>query len=369
MNLYIILSFLLVTVDAFFQTQPPYSPPNRSSKININRLHAFDPGQLLYDAQTTASSVVSSSMGTSAASPTTIGLLYGAGLITSFSPCAFSLLPLTVSYISSAASESEDGDTLVPTAAFAAGLAFVFCSAGLSAALLGREVFGSGAENGALLASGGNTFDSRTLLAALSSLVACGMGLQLLRLVEIPLPNFEGMFASITGDVKNEVAVEAMNDVNDMECSGITCNTVVYSTSDSTPVASSVSTSESSGPLFRMFLLGCSSALVASPCATPVLTSVLAYVAQSQNPLAGSVMLFSYTLGYTSPLLVVGAAGGSALVNLAASAGESENDNIVTTLGNWVSPLTAAVLLFYGTSSLLKALFGDPSMMGLGYLL
>ena len=44
---------------------------------------------------------------------------------------------------------------------------------------------------------------------------------------------------------------------------------------------------DSRGSLFRTFLLGGSSALVASPCATPVLTSILAYVAGNSDPFPG----------------------------------------------------------------------------------
>merc|ERR1711974_11315 len=68
------------------------------------------------------------------------------------------------------------------------------------------------------------------------------------------------------------------------------------------------------GSLFRTFLLGGSSALVASPCATPVLTSILAFVASSSNPFLGGFLLLFYTLGYSTPLLVTAATGGKALI-------------------------------------------------------
>jgi len=34
-------------------------------------------------------------------------------------------------------------------------------------------------------------------------------------------------------------------------------------------------------------------------------------------------------------------------------------------IGPWVTPFTAAILLWYGTNGMLTALFGDPSLAGL----
>ena len=56
-------------------------------------------------------------------------------------------------------------------------------------------------------------------------------------------------------------------------------------------------------PAIRAFLFGASSAVVASPCASPVLASILAYVATLGDPLLGGLLLLAYTLGYTAPVL------------------------------------------------------------------
>jgi len=350
----------LISPDGFSPKQNR-TPSSDSASRGGTRLHSLDIAQLLYDTQAQSSSLASAAMVTSSASPATLALLYGAGLLTSFSPCAFSLLPLTVSYISSAAGEREDGDTLIPTLAFAGGLASVFCGAGLSVAFLGG-VFGAGTEGGAV-SSG--ILDPRTALAGLSSLVAVGMGLQLLELVDIPLPSFDTAFDNFTQ--RSEAPAEA-NGGRNTECSGSSqCSTVVYDGGAATE--EKIETGSTAGPILRTFLLGCSSALVASPCATPVLTSVLAFVASTQDMLVGSALLLAYTMGYTTPLLTVGFAGGGVLANAAAASsdeGEGIGSGISTFLGQWVSPLTAVVLISYGTNGFLKASFGDPSLMLMG---
>jgi cytochrome c-type biogenesis protein len=92
-----------------------------------------------------------------------------------------------------------------------------------------------------------------------------------------------------------------------------------------------------------------------------VLSSILAYVAAAQNTVLGILFLLAYTAGYATPLLWIAATGGQALVNLKKQTGTG----ILAFLAPWVSPVTAGVLLYYGTTGLLFALFGDPSVVAL----
>ncbi len=68
-----------------------------------------------------------------------------------------------------------------------------------------------------------------------------------------------------------------------------------------------------SGPLVHrklgvvgIFLAGISAALVAGPCTTPVLGTLLAYIASSQSIVAGGLLLFVFSLGMGTLLLLVG---------------------------------------------------------------
>lgn len=61
-------------------------------------------------------------------------------------------------------------------------------------------------------------------------------------------------------------------------------------------------------PPLTAYLAGATFALAASPCSTPVLASLLAYVSASQNPAAGGLLLLLYSCGYVAPLLLVATA-------------------------------------------------------------
>lgn len=75
----------------------------------------------------------------------------------------------------------------------------------------------------------------------------------------------------------------------------------------------------------------------------------------------------SYQAGYTTPILVVGATGGEALAKAqaVASGNNSGNGSIVGMIGGLVNPFIASILIASGTTGILTALFGDPSLAGI----
>ena len=111
--------------------------------------------------------------------------------------------------------------------------------------------------------------------------------------------------------------------------------------------------------------MGGSSALVASPCATPVLTSILAFVANASNPALGALLLLGYTLGYATPLLIVASTGGQFLLDLRKG---DKGSSWYADLAPWVTPLTGGVLLWSGTNGMMTTILGDPSIAGLTIL-
>ena len=224
---------------------------------------------IAFNAQTTASSMASISLDDPSNLISSVPIMYGAGLLTAVSPCVWGLLPLTISYISTAAGDREDKDITLPTVAFAAGLASVFCSLGLIAATVGGAVYG-------------NSGTTSIFLPIFSNAICCVMGFQLLELIDIPFLNV------------GSAPVAKQSDDEPLLIDGT--GQIMSTTKDS---------KDEQGSLFRTFLLGGSSALVASPCATPVLTSILAFVANSSNPYLGAFLLLFYTLGYVWSAMLV----------------------------------------------------------------
>jgi len=302
----------------------------RSKSTELKMMNWED---IMFNAQSTASSMASVSLDDPSNLASSIPIMYGAGLLTAFSPCVWGLLPLTISYISTAAGEREDKKILLPTLSFAFGLASVFCSLGLIAATVGGAVYG-------------NSGNTNIILPIFSNAICCVMGLQLLELVDFPLPALQSSSVTNTQNDDGLILIDSSGKI-------------LPSAKDS-----SSKTKGEQGSLFRTFLLGGSSALVASPCATPVLTSILAFVANSSNPFLGGFLLLFYTLGYSTPLLVTAATGGKALVGLKELGGKDET-SIYARIAPWVTPCTAGILLWYGTNGLLTAVLGDPSLAGL----
>ena len=78
----------------------------------------------------------------------------------------------------------------------------------------------------------------------------------------------------------------------------------------------------------------------------------------ANNASLGAILLLGYTLGYSTPLLWIAGTGGQALARL-------KGDSNFAVLAQWVTPLSAAVLLWYGTNGMLTTLLGDPSLAGM----
>ncbi len=333
-------------------------------------------------------------------------ILYTAGVITSFSPCSLGLLPVTISYISNAANERNDKNTVLPTLAYAAGLAVVFTTLGVSASVLG-SVFGSSSSSS--IGGGGNgvgrggdyTLLLPYIFATIGPIVSVLMGLQLLELIRIPLPSldFKWRSALVAFESSRGIATDGSEGTKKYagslfdENGGLILENILQNKSDIYKTTNGngdgdtrcmdpeeTNTSYEVAALIRMFLLGGTSALVASPCATPVLASLLAYLASvSSSALSSSVevqslgnvwngasWMLSYTLGYSTLLLVAGATGGQALVNLQKA---RDSSNATGELWQWITPLTGGVLIAFGMNGLLVALLGDPSLSALAPIL
>lgn len=190
---------------------------------HLSMISFDDIGVMIYDSQLSLSNALS---GLTQPSPGSFTLLFGAGLLSSLSPCSLSLLPLTTLYIVGSTPEKvNESDRMFKSLAYTTGLATTLTVFGLSASLLG-DMFGQS----------GSLGDLSTFFTGFISIV---MGLYLLELLYFEFPTFDGLF-------KN----------------------------------TSTTSRESLSDFSQAFLVGATTALIASPCSSPVLASLLTIVAK-----------------------------------------------------------------------------------------
>mmetsp|Transcript_8528 Transcript_8528/g.24466 ORF Transcript_8528/g.24466 Transcript_8528/m.24466 type:complete len:347 (+) Transcript_8528:123-1163(+) len=243
-------------------------------------------GGALFSAGQQANEAVAQSL--EAGSATSLLVLAFAGLLTSLSPCTLSVLPLTIGYIGGYKPANEQPGTLEGSLgfralAFSLGLASTLALLGVGASMAGKAYGQVGA--GLPLSLG-------------VSALAIAMGLSLLEVLVLPLPSL---------DV-------------DTRKFGLPASVQAY-------------------------LAGAVFALAASPCSTPVLATVLAYVSTTGDPVKGGVLLLAYTLGYVSPLLLAATATDSLSKIMAARQYSA-----------WVTPISGGLLVAGGTYGLLSRL-------------
>jgi cytochrome c-type biogenesis protein len=85
--------------------------------------------------------------------------------------------------------------------------------------------------------------------------------------------------------------------------------------------------------------------LAATPCTTPVLAVLLAWMAQNGRPLQGMVLLTCFGAGQVLPLLLAGTAAAT-LPDLLR----------LRLLGQWIPPISGVVLVTTGSLTLLAQL-------------
>ena len=83
--------------------------------------------------------------------------------------------------------------------------------------------------------------------------------------------------------------------------------------------------------------------LASSPCTTPVLAVLIAWVAKQGNPLSGTIFLGSFAIGQIVPLFIAGTFAASIPKLLS-----------FRPIGKWVPPISGVILLTVGLLSLLS---------------
>lgn len=214
--------------------------------------------------------------------PLSVGTIFTAGLLTSLTPCMLSMLPITIGYIGGYEARSR-WQAAAQSTWFALGLATTLAGLGIVAAVVGK-VYGQ-------VGIG---------LPIVVSIIAILMGLNLLEALPLQLPSWGGM-DWISKDLPEGV---------------------------------------------RSYLIGLTFGLVASPCSTPVLATLLTWISSTQDPLLGAVLLLAYTAGYVAPLVLAGTFTASIKKILE-----------LRRWSGWITPASGALLVGFGVFTLLFRLF------------
>ena len=96
-------------------------------------------------------------------------------------------------------------------------------------------------------------------------------------------------------------------------------------------------------PSFAPISAGLAFGLASSPCTTPVLAVLLAWVAKQGNPFGGTILLASFAIGQIVPLFIAGTFAASIPKLLS-----------LRPIGKWVPPVSGAILLSVGLLSLIS---------------
>jgi len=178
-------------------------------------------------------------------SPMVILFVFLAGVVTSFTPCVYPVIPVTVSFIGGAASGKRIRAVSL-SVVYVMGLALVYSSLGVVTAMLGKT-FGYAAQS--------------PWVNGFVGLLIVGFGLVMLDLVTIRVPAFLGRFQ--TRGTRR-------------------------------------------GGHLGAFTIGIASGFIAAPCTAPVLGALLVVVGKEQNVALGGLLLLVFSLGLGFLLMLLG---------------------------------------------------------------
>ena len=177
---------------------------------------------------------------------------FAAGVLVSFSPCVYPLLPITIGYIGSS-SQKDKFHAFLLSLIYVLGMAMTYSILGVFASLTGK-IFGQISSHPASYFIIGN--------------ICIVFGLSMLGLFELHMPEF--FLNKMMKKRKSKLSV---------------------------------------------FLLGVTSGIIVVTCTAPVLGATLVYVATKQNLFYGVFLLFSFAYGMGALLILAGTFSGI-LVNL-----------------------------------------------------
>jgi len=172
-------------------------------------------------------------------------VVYAAGVLTSFTPCVYPMIPVTVTFIGGA-SGGDRRRAFSLSMFYVAGMALIYAALGMAAALLGKTF--------------GKWTQSPWIYASVAILIAV-FALAMIGKINIPVPGLAARTQS----------------------SGV-----------------------QRGGFGGALMMGAAAGFVAAPCTAPVLFVLLLYVGQTRNVLWGGTLLLVFAVGLSTLLMLLG---------------------------------------------------------------
>lgn len=178
---------------------------------------------------------------------TDYAIAFLSGLVVSFTPCVYPVMPITATIIGGLNTQGSRRTGFILSLLYVLGLALTYCVLGMVAAFTGK-IFGQLQNHPAVFFSVGGIFIALAVFMA----------------DLIPIPSFGVSF---------QHKIKPKN-------------------------------------IWTVIALGMASGLVVGPCTAPVLGSLLVYVASKQNVIYGGTLLFLFSYGVGTSLILVGTFSG-----------------------------------------------------------
>lgn len=172
-----------------------------------------------------------------------------AGILTSFTPCIFPMIPITISILGHDAEKNSRAENLLRSVLYVLGIAFTYSLLGVLAALTGNLF--------------GNALSNKYVLIGMV-LLFFTMALSMWGVFELQVPAF----------IRNKFGV-----------------------------------GQTRQGYFGVFMMGLFAGIVASPCVGPVLVSILSYVSTTKDAALGFGLLFTYAIGLGLIFIAIGLFG------------------------------------------------------------
>ncbi|CAB1277189.1 protein-disulfide reductase DsbD [Candidatus Nitrosacidococcus tergens] len=186
----------------------------------------------------------------------TLVAFFGFGLLLSFTPCVFPMIPILSGIIVGQGKHITTKRSFILSLAYVLAMALTYTVVGVIAGLVGNNLQA--------------TFQHPAILMS-ASLVFVLLALSMFDLYQLQMPLY----------IQNRLNL--------------------------------LSQKQKGGTLLGSGLMGLFSALIVGPCVAPPLAGALIYIGESGNALLGGSALFSLSIGMGTPLLILGTSGGKLL--------------------------------------------------------